>query len=438
MIEISITKKAYQCKPQKADYTRMQFEKQTFNNLNDFFNLIKDGHSFCNNMRDENEVFNISAKREDNFDYTHVVVLDLDDTEIEPEVYYQQSTLPPSYLYTSFSNSRQEGKLKYHVLYIFKDRISSKQQFEQVYDRISGYVQQDFPSIQLDSRMRSVAQCTNGTSSRLIDFEEYYGNDGVITYTLSDILSREESFRMEQHECDEKTECPVSNNITNTPYITSLTGQFFEDINNYTIREFIEKYCQYFPYKECTEADFNEMHYQILDDNDAEIWARWRVIGGERKYVRIKRGAGKRFKSLLVHGYTFRIIFPDITDEHLTYCLAVDYYNNFEHDEKYNLYRIFEIAKLCQQYDITKFKPQHQHKYRIDTKWCNENSIKPQSYCQRVRKMLTDEAIAKYYNEKLSIRQNQLILKENGVCVSRGIVARFKNEYYNNKSDEKI
>ena len=73
----------------------MKFEKQSFNNLTTFFDAIKGGHAFCGNMNDNDEPFTTKYKTERNFAYTNLVVVDM------------QSTLTPTYVYTSFSHAPQ-------------------------------------------------------------------------------------------------------------------------------------------------------------------------------------------------------------------------------------------------------------------------------------------------------------------------------------------
>ena len=84
---ISITQKAYNKKPSKGDYPKMKFEKHSFSSLTMFFDAIKEGHTFCYNMQDNDEPFKMSYKTESNFAYTQLIVVDIDNTTIEPSVF---------------------------------------------------------------------------------------------------------------------------------------------------------------------------------------------------------------------------------------------------------------------------------------------------------------------------------------------------------------
>ena len=433
---ISITQEAYNKKPSKGDYPKMKFEKHSFSSLTTFFEAIKAGHTFCYNMQDNDEPFKMSYKTESNFAYTQFVVVDIDTTTIEPSVFYSQSSLTPTYVYTSFSHAPEEGKIKYHVLYALDEKITSKAQFEQVYDAISTSIHTDFPSIELDDSMRSVAQCTNGTSSLLPNFEEYYNPNLLDTYSLSLFnLERQE----DKHELNDKQnttdERPLKDRKLNNRYILSLNGQFEEDLNSMDLVDFLSKYSELYEYREQSIAMFNEQHFEILDNTNAElIFSFYTADLGYGKTCRvrskIRRGEGKRCKTLIAHGLAFRVIFPDITDEHLVYCLLYDLYLNFDYaDGKYNTYRICEIAALCKGYDMKKYTSKHRHKYHVDSQWCRSQGIKPIAYAQHVRKLLSDEAIGELYDTNLSVRENTRILNENGIKVGKSRVGQFKKEH---------
>lgn len=434
---ISISQQAYTTKPTKADYPKMKFEKQSFNNLTTFFDAIKDGHTFCYNMQDNDEPFKMSYKTENNFAYTQIVVVDIDNTTIEPSVFYTQSTLTPTYVYTSFSHAPQEGKIKYHVLYAIDEKITSKKQFEKVYDAVTASIHNDFPSIELDSSMRSVAQCTNGTSSSSPNFEEYYNPDNVKTYSLSLFYQerQEDKRELDGKQEAEHDECPKEDKKITPRYILSLSGRFKEDLKSMEIGDFLAKYGDVYQYREQSAATFNEYHYELLDDTNAElIFSFYQATLANGKTCRLRRkiksGEGKRHKALFVHGLAFRLIFPSITDEHLVYCLLYDLYLNFDNsDGKYNAYRICQIAANCMSYDMSQYKSKHKHKYHVDKQWCLSQDISPKAYAQRVRKLLTDEAIGELYDTNLSVRENTRILNENGVKVGKSRVWQFKAEH---------
>lgn len=414
----------------------MKFEKHSFSSLTTFFDAIKDGHTFCYNMQDNDEPFKMSYKTESNFAYTQLVVVDIDNSTIEPKTFYTQSTLTPTYVYTSFSHAPEEGKTKYHVLYALDTKITSKEQFEQIYDAISTAIHTDFPSIELDDSMRSVAQCTNGTSSKSPYFEEYYNPNQLDTYPLSLFyLERQENNHKSDDKRNANNECPLKDRKNHNQYILSLNGQFAEDLQSMELMDFLSKYSEVYKYREQSIAMFNEQHFEMLDNTNAElIFSFYTVDLGFGKTCRvrskIRQGEGKRCKTLIAHGLAFRVIFPDITDEHLVYCLLYDLYLNFDNtDGKYGTYRICEIAALCMGYDMSKYTSKHRHKYHVDSKWCKSQGIKPIAYAQHVRKLLTDEAIGELYDTSLSVRENTRILNENGIKVGKSRVGQFKKEH---------
>ena len=433
---ISISQKAYASKPdgQKGDYSRMIFEKQTFSSLPIFFDVLKKGHSFCYNMNDNDEPFGTYKKTNENFAYTNFVVIDVDKTDVvTPNMFYTQSTLPPSYLYTSFNHNPQEGLFKYHAIYAFKEKITSQAQFERVYDGISNSIHGDFPKLILDNSLRSVSQLTNGTSSSSPYFEEYYNHDNITTYSVTtfDKGLQDNATQIQM----EPRRCPLSDKKNkNGSHLLSLTGQFEHDLRTMKIRNFLTKYSEIYAYKERSDASYNNDHYEVLDNTNAELWLPYKIViyKGKKLPVRDRIAKGKRLrhKALISHGLAFRVIFPSISNEHLVFCLMYDLYRNFDNeDKKYTVDDICKIATCCLNFDMSQYSSKHKHKYRIDVDWCKSEGISPQAYAQYVRKMRTDEAIGELYDVNLSVRENTKILNEYGVKVSKSRVGKFKKEY---------
>ena len=217
---ISISQQAYASKPDKlkGDYSRMIFEKQTFSSLPTFFEVLKKGHSFCYNINDNDEPFDTYKKTNENFAYTNLVVIDVDKTDVvTPNMFYTQSTLPPSYLYTSFNHNPQKGLFKYHAIYAFKEKITSRAQFERVYDGISDSIHKDFPELKLDNNLRRVSQLTNGTSSISPYFEEYYDHDNIATYSVTTFDKGLQD--IETIVVKEPKRCPQSDKKAKSPHI---------------------------------------------------------------------------------------------------------------------------------------------------------------------------------------------------------------------------
>lgn len=430
---ISISQKAYDSKPNRTDYKQMKFEKQSFSSLTAFFDVLREGHSFCYNMNDHDEPFDIHEKTNENFAYTNLVVIDIDETDIEPRIFYSQSTIPPTYIYTSFSHNPQEGQLKYHVLYAFKEKITSQAQFERIYDGISDAIHSDFPELELDSNLRRVSQLTNGSSSSSPNYEEFYNHDNIATYSVTTFdkgLQDVETIVMK-----EPRRCPQSDKKSKSgTHLLSLNGQFEQDLRTMKIRNFLTKYSEIYAYKERSDASYNKDHYEVLDNTNAELWLPYKIVIYKGKKLpvrdRIAKGKKLRHKALISHGLAFRVIFPSISNEHLVFCLMYDLYRNFDNeDKKYTVDDICKIATCCLNFDMSLYSSKHKHKYRIDVQWCKSEGISPQAYAQYVRKMRTDEAIGELYDINLSVRKNTEVLNEYGVKVSKSRVATFKKEH---------
>lgn len=424
--KITLSQDNYTTKPTR--YNMIRLKKQSFENLKDFYVKIGCGYGFTSNFYDKDEEFGFKIKTTPNFDYTNLVVLDVDEEKsVSPcEFYYRMpQEYRPTYTYTSYRHNPQEGKMKYHLVYVYKEKIKSIKQYQSEYDRWVSTIKQKFPDMVFDSACRSGVQYINGTNKDLPYFEEY---------TSDNLFDLSHTFDLVDEDKENIKSCLVrNNNNTKKEYILTLTGQFKEDLHSMSIKQFLEKYRKMYPYLTENQLeynkDYNGIRYVDLEEDNIEyikIFRKWSISKeGKREIARTKEG--KRKKTLYIKGLYFRKIWElngqPITDEHLVFCLLCELFQYMDYSD-FPIEEVLNVAQYVQCADLTNLKHK-QPKYKIDP------SIKSLGYSLQkassiVRGKRTMEQIAQYYDFNKSIRENEKELKQiGGVPCSRGTLMKF-------------
>lgn len=422
--KITLSRENYTTKPTR--YNLIKLKKQSFENIEDFYGKIGGGYGFTSNFYDKDEEFGFITKTTSNFDYTNLVVLDIDEEKsISPYEFHHRMPREqrPTYIYTSYRHNPQKGQMKYHLIYIYQDKITSIKQYQEEYDKWVNIIKMKFPKMVFDTSCRSGVQYINGTNKDLPYFEQYVSGN---------LFSLSSSIRMDKEE-QNTNRCPVKHNNKQEEYILSLTGQFKEDLHRMGIKDFIDKYRHIYPY--ITEnqlkynKDYNGIRYVDLEEDNIEyikIFRKWSISKeGKREIARTKEG--KRKKTLYIKGLYFRKIWElngqPITDEHLVFCLLCELFQYMDYSD-FPIEEVLNVAQYVQCADLTNLQHK-QPKYKIDP------SIKSLGYSLQkassiVRGKRTMEQIAQYYNFNKSIRENEKELKQiGGVPCSRGTLMKF-------------
>lgn len=423
--KITLSKDNYTTKPTR--YNMIRLKKQSFENLEDFYVKIGCGYGFTSNFYDKDEEFGFKIKTTPNFDYTNLVVLDVDEEKsVSPyEFYYRMpQKYRPTYTYTSYRHNPQEGKMKYHLVYVYKEKIKNIKQYQHEYDRWVSTIKQTFPDMVFDSACRSGVQYINGTNKDLPNFKEY------ISENLFNLSS---TFDLADEDKENVRNCPVKKNKKREEYILTLTGQFKEDLHSMNIKQFIEKYRQMYPYLTENQLEYNKEYNGIkfadLEEDNKEyvrIFRRWSRTDEGKKEIS-KTQQGKRKKTLYVKGLYFRKIWElngqALTDEHLVFCLVCELYYYMDYSG-FPISDVLDVAKHVQHADLSNLKHK-QPKYKIDPS-IKSDRCSLQQASAIVRGQRTMEQIAQYYDFGKSIRENQNELQKiGGIPCSRGTLSRF-------------
>lgn len=427
---ITISKKHYGKKPES--YNKIKLIRTEITDVKDLRKLICNGYGVCTcNLTSMNEEIGFAEKKKDNFSYTHLVAFDIDDEhEITPLQFF--SDIPkeeiPSYIYTSYRHCPQDKKMKFHLVYLYTDRIESVEQYQAEYDRRSEQIKQVFPTIKFDDSCRSGVQYLNGSNFRLDDFEDHISNNVFTPVKFED-----------------NNLCPITNKYKKEKNHYNVMGQvnlnlsndFLNDLKSLTYNKFIDKYKE--KYQHLTQSlveydkEVNGIRYAQLDENFTTIQRRW-VRDASGKYTQEKTKIGSRRKTLFRSGCLIRKIWLNegyvIPDEHLIFCLVCEYQFTMEHNDQENpmlWQEIVDIAKGVQQADISGYK--NKQKIKIDPSQKGEINLKSAS--KKVQGSLTEQLVLQHCDITKSVRENVNILKEKGIKISKSTIHRYINKLIN-------
>ena len=426
---ITISKENYESKP--TSYNTIKLIKKNIEGIKDLRRLIQHGYGICTcNLTSMNEEIGFAEKKKDNFSYTHLVAFDIDDEhEITPLQFFLDIPKEerPSYIYTSYRHCPQDKKMKFHLVYLYTDRIESVEQYQTEYDRWAKRIKSAFPNLVLDNSCRTGVQYINGSNIYLDDFDDYFSDN---VFTPVEVTT---------------ANCPKTNKDKKERYHYNVMGQvnlnlsndFLNDLKSLTYNKFIDKYKEKYQHLTQSQVEYdkevNGIRYAQLDENFTTIQRRW-VCDASGKYTQEKTKIGSRRKTLFRSGCLIRKIWLNegyvIPDEHLIFCLVCEYQFTMEHNDQENpmlWQEIVDIAKGVQQADISGYK--NKQKIKIDPIHRGEINLKSAS--KKVQGYLTEQLVLQHCDITKSVRDNVKLLEEKGIKLTKSTVHRYINKLIN-------
>lgn len=118
-VDVSLSEKVYDHKPNGAEIPLMRFKKYTLG-IDDFVFEIMGGRCYASvYIKDE---FSIKEKNKENFAYTNVVSLDIDHSDETMENLVDRLRYKPTFAYTSCRNGL-DGQCRFRLIYCFDYNI---------------------------------------------------------------------------------------------------------------------------------------------------------------------------------------------------------------------------------------------------------------------------------------------------------------------------
>ena len=125
----------------------------------------------------------------------------------------------------------------------------------------------------------------------------------------------------------------------------------------------------------------------------------------------------------------FRKIIPDISTEHLVFCLLCERYYHYDNsDKELSNRRLLEIASAAMLSDV-KINSKSKKRFMVDKEYCARNGVTPNQHKQKVKKELTDKTIGELYDCSLSVAKNLANLRKNGMKIGRSRLYEWVKEF---------
>jgi hypothetical protein len=330
----------------------------------------------------------------------------------------------PTVSYTTFSHNKEGKGNRYRLLYLFEDPITDTRLYKGIYKEIKSSF--DF---QLDDNCGSnpcQAVFGSGSDCEVVVTENSYSvNDFnlILEKGLSNSIKKEKR-----------------NNIE----IESLfrNDEYKSDFYQLSYTELLDKYRYVYPFFEHTPLPVvsDDCPYIILPENYISIKRYWLCekvedeYGEEKwRYAKIRKikDGEQRRKKLYLNGILRRKMIPDITFEHLLYCLILELYYFYENSkDTIKKQDILNIARNVMMADIANysFEQTDKRQFVINEAYCRKYNVSKKEARNLSKKLINYEKIGELYDPTLTDKKNIELFKQYGLSISSKTLQRFRGE----------
>lgn len=395
----------------KADFEAasksLVYQKQSAN-IDTLCQLIKEGHSFCHCYDDNDDTFTNSTKTQANFRYTSFIPYDIDDSTLPMDEYLTTLAYQPTIAYTTTSNGIKGNR--YRLIYCFDSKIKGVGSYQALFD-----------TLKVESGIGELDNCTHSPA------QAFFGNAlptcrMVCTHYIYHLptatsTTTEKKEKVSKHIKNRREECDIICNDT-----------FIQDFESMSLRKFVSTYSSEYQPIEESELTYRN-GYASIDENYLRIYRRWNP--DTRHIHKWQDGEGRR-KKLATAALIIRKIKPDITAEHLIYCLAnevVHYYCNI--DGILNQSFILRVAKAALEKPIDEItiKGHDKRKYKVDVAYWKSQGISIKAAVAKAKGVWNDERMGELYDLQLTDKENVEAMAEYGVKVSVSTLKRWRKKH---------
>lgn len=409
IFNVSVSTTTYESKEVFVDEAKfLRYNKQSVY-IDTMCRLIKEGHSLCHCYDDNDEPFTNSTKTQANFRYTSYIAYDIDDNALPMEEYLTTLTYQPTISYTTMNDGIKGNR--YRLVYCFDNKIIGTEQYMQLYDVMQ--VECGIGKLQ-DNCTRSPAQPILGNSLPTCRMAcTYY----VYSIPSEACTTMKKMGKVSKQTINKKERSDIVCNDT-----------FMKDFKGLPLWKFVSTYSGvYIPVTESKLAYRNG--YALIDENYLCLYRRWDA--STRKIHIWQDGEGRR-KKLATAALIIRKIKPDITAEHLIYCLAnevVHYYDNS--DGALNQSFILRAAKtaLEKPLDEITIKGQDKRKFKVDVEYWGKIGVSPRAAVAKARGIWNDERISRLYDPELTDGENIKMMARNRIKISISTLKRWRKQH---------
>lgn len=426
----SISTNSFTQKPTSDEIRKINYKRKDLN-IDEVINHIRGGYVFSANFCDD---YTTSITQRDRtyerFISTPMVMFDMDGcVDCSLVTLLDSLKYKPTVSYTTFSHNKEGKGNRYRLLYLFEDPITDTRLYKGIYKEIKSSF--DF---ELDDNCGSnpcQAVFGSGSDCEVVVTENSYSADDfnlILEKGLSNSIKKEKR-----------------NNIE----IESLfrNDEYKSDFYQLSYTELLDKYRYVYPFFEHTPLPVvsDDCPYIILPENYISIKRYWlcqRVkdeYGDERwlyaKIRKIKDGEHRR-KKLYLNGILRRKMIPDITFEHLLYCLIFELYYFYENSkDTIKKLDILNIARNVMMADIANysFEQTDKRQFIVNEAYCIKYGVSRKEARNLSKKLINYSRIGELYDASITDKENIGIFKQNGLDISLKTLQRFRNENGLNK-----
>ena len=408
----------------------LRFAERTVT-VDEIVDLIGDGYAFCatfdlNNgelmwkKQDDGSkkcicpvlkdgYMSMTVKRDEFFKGSQIVSIDIDDTQYtNVEDYIAQLTFIPTFAYTSYSDS--PTKRKFRLCYVLDSPLNSIEEYKEVANTIHYTAEQDTQEPISDKCGEKASQYFNGTNL----------NAGAELYKYYVVYDRSDFPTIEQEQEDEDLNARVK---------CEFDKDTVKAMETQTYQKFMHRHSLRYQYFYQSEIDWKDGEkWRAVDDSFVSLCYRWRGTGEIEKY---KDGEHRRRK-LKTYACLRRIIKPTVTPTELLFNLYIDRERFFDNSDaaisievlksKVNAAFSMSVEEIKQRYSVLLEK--NRRKIVLNMGYlCKLDNI--HAIINEAKKEVNYAAIDEYYNAKLSVMDNIKELAKNGVSVSRRTIYRY-------------
>ena len=420
-IELSLSVDYYMSKPKNI--AQIKYKRRTFTQ-NSLMVVLKTGYCVAHCFRTQNEIFTQSEKTNDNFEYTQMIGIDVDDCDTDMETFIKALKRKPTFAYTTFSNGIKGNRFR--MIYLFNQKIDSIPLYKAVYNWITEGLNIN------DNCMRSVSQQMFGTNFAAKWYNSNVWYD-VPHFDESIITNQSANPKVQFSKCkNQSEEIKVQNGVS-----SQISKSFMDDMDCMASMDFISKYRNCYPYFTETELQYKD-GYAVIDNNYYVVRRMWYNQVYETKdgtvtvnEVRKYKDGNKRRIRMYNTARILRNIKNDITAEHLAYILYCEreyYYDNS--DNILSNERLLSIATEITSMPMERVIMDNngKNRFKVDKEYWRERGITPKQAVQIVRGQINDRNIGELYDCSLTDKENIAMMKEYGIKVSLITLKRWRKK----------
>lgn len=415
---VSISTTCYKTKEEFENASSGLIYKKQPVTISSFCRLIKEGHSFCHCYDDNDEPFSNSTKTQDNFRYTSYIAYDIDDNALPMEDYLTTLTYQPTIAYTTTSDGIKGNR--YRLVYCFDSKIKGNEQYESAFETM-----QDECGI---GELKD--NCTHGTHQPIFGNALPTCRMVCSNYIYSPPTAADNN-------ASRKKKVPKQTKKREEGSVIVCNDTFMKDFQELPLWKFVPTYCSKYSRIEESELTYSN-GYAMIDESYLRIYRKW---DKETRHTHIWKDGENRRKKLATAALIIRKIKPDITAEHLIYCLCYEvahYYDNS--DNVLNQEFILRVAKsaLSKPIEDITIKGRDRRKFKVDMDYWESLGVSPKAAVAKARAVWNDERIGELYDYQLTDKENAEVMAKYGRKVSVSTIKRWRKKQgitkYNKKS----